>query len=138
MVGIVEKKQKLPEFSCIMCKVEESSNELIRERKVVNGGEKEWKMDIKLEKIFNDSSKLDKLRGIRSRKAKQWMIRVGTTILFWVILLHITTMGNFWRPNLMKSWPYSLKNNAFNLHMNVEKLPMLPKIALPPKSKFFF
>ncbi|CAO2825268.1 unnamed protein product [Amaranthus hypochondriacus] len=133
MVGIVEKKQKLPEFSCIMCKVEESSNELIRERKVVNGGEKEWKMDIKLEKIFNDSSKLDKLRGIRSRKAKQWMIRVGTTILFWVILLHITTMGNLWRPNLMKTWPYSLKNNAFNLHMNVEKSPMLPKIALPPK-----
>ena len=30
---------------------------------IVNGGEKEWKMDIKLEKIFNDTLKLDKLNN---------------------------------------------------------------------------
>ena len=134
-MGIAEKKQRIQDFNCIMCKVEES--ELIRERKVVNGGTNAWKMDIKLEKLLNDSaSKLEKLRSIRTRKAKKKMIQIFTFILFWFFVIHWTTNGEYWRPTVITHWHYPLKNYAIDLHMNVEKSFILPKIARPPKSKF--
>ncbi|KAL2896291.1 O-fucosyltransferase 34 [Bienertia sinuspersici] len=137
MVGIVEKKQKQQEFSCIMCKVEESSNELIRERKgVVNGGEKEWKMDIKLENILSDSQKVEKLRASmanRSRRFKQWMIRGLTTIILWFCLLQLTAMGEIWRPTVMKGWPSCFNNSVIDLHMNVDKSIAPLKMTRPPK-----
>ncbi|XP_057524112.1 rhamnogalacturonan I rhamnosyltransferase 1-like [Amaranthus tricolor] len=131
-MGIAEKKQRIQDFNCIMCKVEES--ELIRERKVVNGGTNAWKMDIKLEKLLNDSaSKLEKLRSIRTRKAKKKMIQIFTFILFWFFVIHWTTNGEYWRPTVITHWHYPLKNYAIDLHMNVEKSFILPKIARPPK-----
>lgn len=135
MVGIIEKKQEL---SFIMCKVEESSsNDLIRERKVVvNSGEKEWKMDIKFASILNDSSKVEKLRASmvnRSRRVKQWMIRGLSTILLWVFVVHLTTMGELWRPTVLNHWPVGFRNGPSDLPLNVEESLDVPKIVRPPK-----
>lgn len=145
MVGIIEKKQKTQEFSLIMCKVEESSSELIRERKGGNGGggnggDREWKMDIKLENLVVESPKVDKLRGNqRSRKLRQWMLKGLTSIILWfalLLLLHFSAIET-WRPTVMKGWPYNCFSNttsSLDSHLNVvENSLALPKIARPPK-----
>lgn len=133
-MGIAEKKQKTQEF-CIMCKVEDG--EVIRERKGVNcGGEKEWKMDIKLENLLGDAQKVDRLRlsmANRSRRFKQWMIRGLTLIILWVCLLQLTAMVELWRPTVMKSWPNCFNSTAVDTPLNVKEIVAPLKISRPPK-----
>lgn len=131
MVSRGEKKGKTEDFSCKMCKVEESSGELIRERK------KEWDMGLKLKTMLGDSSKVDKLRASmvnRSSRIKLWILRAMTTILLWTFLVQLMAMGEMWRPRLLKGWPSCFDDdNPLNLALSAQMTVALPKISRPSK-----
>ncbi|XP_021739379.1 uncharacterized protein At1g04910-like [Chenopodium quinoa] len=142
MVGIVEKKQKTQEYSLIMCKVEESSTELIRERKGVNNGgvagEREWKMDIKVENILSDSPKTDKYRASMAANHRSKRLKLGfVTFFLWLVLMALTTVqsGDNWKASAIKGWSYSCFNHSdYNSHLKVlDSSQILPKIDRPPK-----
>jgi len=123
-----------------MCKVEESSSELMRERRV--GRERMWEMGLRLKTILGDSSKVDKLRASmanRSSRIKLWMLRAMTTVLLWTCFVQLTAMGDIWRPRLLKGWPSCFNNNNNNHPWDsvmAAQLSVAPKIPRPPKSKF--
>ncbi|KAJ8436011.1 hypothetical protein Cgig2_007669 [Carnegiea gigantea] len=131
MVSRGEKKGKTEDFSWKMCKVEESSGELIRERKTV------WDMGLKLKTMLGDTSKVDKLRASmvnRSSRIKLWILRAMTTILLWTFLVQLMAMGEMWRPRLLKGWPSCFDDdNPLNSALSAQMTVALPKISRPPK-----
>lgn len=120
-----------------MCKVEESSGELMRERRV--GRERMWEMGLRLKTMLGDSSKVDKFRASmanRSSRIKLWMLRAMTTVLLWTCFVQLTAMGDIWRPRLLKGWPSCFNNND-NSHpldsVLAAQLSVAPKVPRPPK-----
>lgn len=69
-------------------------------------------------------------------RMKLWMIRASTTILLWTCVVQLTTMGEMWGPRVLKGWPACF--TPFNSPLAVKSPSVAERIALPPKSRFFF
>ncbi|KAG0496091.1 hypothetical protein HPP92_000782 [Vanilla planifolia] len=43
--------------------------------------------------------------GGRRRMAKKWVLRVGSSILIWTVVMQLTSIAQLWHPLLPRSWP---------------------------------
>lgn len=66
-----------------------------------------------------------------------WMTRGMTSLLLWICVVQLLTVGEVWGPRLLKTWPscyQSTPNPQTNIHSSSLSQT---KVFLPPKSKLF-
>ena len=84
-----------------------------------------------------EGSKGDKsnssLMVLSQAKMILWMTRGMTTLLLWICVVQLLTVGEVWGPRLLKTWPscYTHPQTDIRSSSLIE-----PRILLPPKSKF--
>ncbi|XP_076905589.1 rhamnogalacturonan I rhamnosyltransferase 1-like [Bidens hawaiensis] len=74
-----------------------------------------------------------------------WMTRGMTTLLLWICVVQLLTVGEIWGPRLLKTWPscYSsqqINNNNNNINNNIHSASsnsfLENKVYLPPKRAY--
>ncbi|KAL8266266.1 hypothetical protein R6Q59_003610 [Mikania micrantha] len=82
-----------------------------------------------------DGSKGDKssLTVLSQAKMILWMTRGVTTLLLWICVLQLLTVGEIWGPRLLKTWPSCYTSLQTNIHSSSL---LEPKIFLPPKRAY--
>ena len=74
-----------------------------------------------------------------------WMTRGMTTLLLWICVVQLLTVGEVWGPRLLKTWPSCYTSTSSSVSTspaepanNVHASFLDSKVLLPPKSKFFW
>lgn len=82
-----------------------------------------------------EGSKGDKssLMVLSQAKMILWMTRGMTSLLIWICVVQLLTVGEVWGPRLLKTWPSCYTPTQTNIHSSSF---MESKVFLPPKSKF--
>ncbi|XP_031285634.1 rhamnogalacturonan I rhamnosyltransferase 1-like [Pistacia vera] len=112
-----------------MCKVEKS-NEKCEYRK------KQWQI-MGFKYFLGENNKGEKMKssanamGASKSRIKLWMIRAITTVLLWTCVVQLVTLGELWRPRLLKGWPSCFTHSDLSFSVELSSLPT--KIVLPPK-----
>lgn len=77
------------------------------------------------------------LMVLSQAKMLLWMTRGMTSLLLWICVVQLLTVGEVWGPRLLKTWPscyQSTPNPQTNIHSSSLSQT---KVFLSPKSKLF-